>query len=239
MSILRRADWQARPARARTSWQSVNGFTIHWMGGKPWTDTVRLVQSLQRDAMREGYSDIEYNWLVATDGTIVEGRGWDVRSGANYSPYANAHHIAVCYLAGPGIDLTVRAQQSIAAVIAEGQRRHPSATEVVPHSHWRQTECPGDQLRTWIAHKGWERHAITTPTTPAPRSPYKDNDDMRLMCRSKGSKAVYIIDGMKKRGPLTQEEVDTYAFTGIATGRRPNGTVGEVHPTILNRLKAA
>lgn len=240
MRTLYRADWQALPPKSVSRWQSVRGFTIHWMGGKPWTDTIRLVQSLQRDALHSAkwpYTDIPYNWLVAQDGTIVEGRGWDARSGANYDPFANAHHVAICLLIGPGLHFNEAMQASVAHLIAEGQRRFPTATQIVPHRYWRPTECPGDEAVAWIAARGWEHHAVVLPPT-APPPPKHEDDEMQLLCRAKGTKAAYLINGLHKRGPLTQGEVDFYAFCGV-NGRKKNGTVTEVPAWVINRLKAA
>jgi hypothetical protein len=94
------------------------------------------------DSSPEGYSDIAYNFLVAPNGTVFEGRGWGHQSGAQ-GP-GNPSSIAFCYLGGPTTPLTVAARESFAWLNA----RVPGA--VHPHSHWLATACPGPYVKAFI-----------------------------------------------------------------------------------------
>jgi hypothetical protein len=96
--------------------------------------------------------------LVCRHGYVFVGRGFGVRSAANGTKAANDRYFAVCFL---GDDTARRADVTPAAYAALGEllrsydRRIPRAMVVRPHSDFVATPCPGDELRRYIARRGW------------------------------------------------------------------------------------
>jgi hypothetical protein len=78
MVTLTRAGWGARPPKARTELNPARVTTLflHHTTGT-YTDWKAATKSIQAFHMTtRGWNDIAYNWLVAPDGTKIEGRGW-------------------------------------------------------------------------------------------------------------------------------------------------------------------
>lgn len=167
MKYESRAEWGARPARSHTALRKarLKGMAVHYSAADSSLDThdkcERRVQGIQNYHMdTKRWADIAYSWLVCRHGIIFEGRGWGVRTAANGTDAGNDAFHAVCYLDddGPSTDLTAAAAAAMGEVVRTGMARG-LGTEVRPHSWFKKTGCPGDELRAWIAASGWTQSA--------------------------------------------------------------------------------
>lgn len=99
-STVSRGSWGARSPRSGYSYTNVTHLVIHHEGGggspfrSNWAAVVRSIQNYHMD--NNGWSDIGYNYLVAPDGTLYEGRGENV-IGAHFCG-ENSNTMAVCYM---------------------------------------------------------------------------------------------------------------------------------------------
>lgn len=158
-TFVPREQWGARPRKSGTTAIIDHpSVTYHYEGEGtvyPWDhskcdDMVRSIQAYHMDG--RGWSDIAYNYLVCPHDFCYEGRGFDRRSSANGNDTYNNLSFAVCALWGSKSGNTVPDGLKLAymyarqILISKG-----GATEVIyPHSHWHNTDCPGDPIRAWI-----------------------------------------------------------------------------------------
>jgi hypothetical protein len=96
--------------------------------------------------------------LVCRHGYVFVGRGFGIRSAANGTAEANDRYFAVCFLgddtAGRA-DVTPKAYAALGELLRSYDRRIPRALQVRPHSAFVATPCPGDELRRYVARRGW------------------------------------------------------------------------------------
>lgn len=161
MNLVSREDWGARKPKnvTRLDLDGVRGIAVHYSASQAdmgvehdkCDDRVRGIQRYHMDSNK--WADIAYNFLVCKHGSIYEGRSWGIRSAANGTNPANDHYHAVCFL-GSDIegrdDVQPAGRLAIHEVIEENKRRCPGAWEVRPHSSFKATACPGNELRAWI-----------------------------------------------------------------------------------------
>lgn len=147
VAIVSRSGWDARSTSfGRTSWGARTGFTVHYSAG-PTSQTPRQIQNFHMDV--RGWSDVGYNFLVDTDGTAYEGRGW-LGIGAHAAPH-NTSHIGVCFIGRDG-DATAAAKNTIRALYDEAVRRAGRTLSKTYHGglSGNSTSCPGADLRAWV-----------------------------------------------------------------------------------------
>ena len=129
---------------------------MHWPGdsvkflGQPHDHCVRRVAQYRAYHKRTGYSDLAYNLVVCPHGNILQGRGVNVRSGANGNHELNIKYGAVLWLLGAGERGT---DPQIAAAVRAAKLVAPSApTTYKAHSAVRPggTACPGPWVTTWV-----------------------------------------------------------------------------------------
>lgn len=190
-----RAGWQARPARARSTnvRPRDGGFAIHYTGADADEQAdhancarrVRGIQSFHMDG--RGWSDIAYSFLCCLHGSVFEGRGWGVRTAANGTDDGNDRYLAICFLGNDTAgrdDVTEAGREAIRWVVDEGRARHDVGPGVKPHSAFKATSCPGDELRGWIA-QGLSVFTTPPPPTPPPSHPHPSHShatpDVRMV----------------------------------------------------------
>ena len=167
MNAVSRVRWGAIPPTAVTllHGSEARGIALHYSGMDAdeqgdHANCAARVRAIQRYHMyTRGWSDIAYNFLVCKHGYVFVGRGWGVRSAAQGTNEGNDGYHAVCFLGDDTEardDLTPKGRAALAALVRRAHARYPSAREVKPHSSFRPTACPGDELRSWIAARGWE-----------------------------------------------------------------------------------
>lgn len=163
MEFTNRSGWGAvAPTHVdKTTWSKRNKFAVHYSGAS----ADQSVRSIQRFHMEtRGWSDIGYNWLVhSVTGEIFEGRGWLV-IGAHAAGH-NTESIGVCVI---GQDKAGRADNSPAALASvkrlydEACKRAGRKLTVVGHRDIGNTDCPGDELYSWL------KRGMPTTSTPVP-----------------------------------------------------------------------
>jgi hypothetical protein len=105
--MITREQWSAaRPTYAGNK-ISANplGVVIHWEGPKlgVYSHDKCAVRGIQAFHQRDrGWSDIAYNFVVCPHGTVFEGRGLYVGSGANGTDRHNRDYYAICAMVGSG-----------------------------------------------------------------------------------------------------------------------------------------
>lgn len=162
MKLVTRAEWGARPPKRVTLLRpaDLRGIAIHYSGSDADEQAdhancaarVRAIQRFHMDG--RGWDDIAYSFLGCKHGYIFEGRTWGVRSAANGTSWGNAEYHAVCFLGDDTAgrdDVTDAGRGALRDIIEEGWRLYPHARDVKPHSWFKPTGCPGDDLRAWIA----------------------------------------------------------------------------------------
>jgi hypothetical protein len=166
MRLVKRSEWGAARARGRERLDrnDVRGVALHYSGVDSdeqalHRNCARRVRAMQRYHMEQrGWLDIAYNHVACVHGYVFVGRGFGVRSAANGTKTANDRYFAVCFLGNdtPGrADVTPAAYAALGELLRSYDRRIPRAMVVRPHSVFVATPCPGDELRRYIARRGW------------------------------------------------------------------------------------
>lgn len=124
-----------------------------------------MTKSIQRFHQgTRGWADIAYNWLVHPDGTVLEGRGLGVRSAANGTNTGNSSSPAICMLWGEGQRLTPEAKASLEQLIKWLADKEGIPNKARPHSSWKATSCPGDEIRAFAKSYTGQVTQITSPS---------------------------------------------------------------------------
>lgn len=148
--IITRDEWGARPPTRITPLNLPVRMAITHHGVSPATPARTQWQGYQRlhmDVRR--WTDLAYNWGIANDGTIYEGRGWDRVGGATGSPW-DAQSLSFCWIGNfHDVDRpSDAALESYAWLLAEGVRLGKLTTDFVLSAHrdHSATACCGDLL---------------------------------------------------------------------------------------------
>jgi N-acetylmuramoyl-L-alanine amidase len=151
IEIVSRADWGAKPAKSRTSMSVPPGNVyIHHTVTTPSEDLEtqkELLRTLQQDAFAEGYSDIEYSFIVFNNGTIFEGRGWGVVGGHTEDHNSDGHGIAAVgnYMELKPTDELINAYCALIALGKEQDQMRETA-HILGHRDTKATACPGNKF---------------------------------------------------------------------------------------------
>jgi hypothetical protein len=161
MRLVTRAQWGARPAQNRTPLvHSVQrGTAVHYSAADADEQAdharcegrVRGIQAFHLDG--RGWSDIAYSYLACKHGFVFEGRGRGVRTAAQGTNAGNDAYHAVCFLGDDTAgrdDVTDAGREAIEAAV-RWCNAWAGVSQVRPHSSFKATGCPGDDLRAWIA----------------------------------------------------------------------------------------
>jgi hypothetical protein len=101
-----------------------------------------------------GWVDIGYNWLVTQDGRLWEGRQGTWLAIGAHAANQNTAWVGVCWIGHSGnVAPSAAALAAIRWVVDEARRRAGRQLLVSGHGQLpgQATECPGSQLRAWIA----------------------------------------------------------------------------------------
>lgn len=138
---------------------------------------------------RSRFSMVAYSFIVATDGTLFEGRGVTYRNGANNDTkntgYTNTNTMSVCFAGNyqPGVAGVPELQPTPAQLRAVGDlagwlhlaKELTGDYEILPHRHVHATACPGDNIVNHIDEL--ELYAQFEPThTEGPQAMQIIND---------------------------------------------------------------
>lgn len=160
-NFVSRQDWGARTRGGGDGFTAsrVQGLAAHYEAAEEadnhalCAEKVRGIQRYHMDTRR--WLDIAYNYLVCGHGYIYEGRSWDFRGAANGSYDANSTHPSVCLLSDDDPDeaeFTAAAQYAFRWLYWRCRERFGhDADEFRPHSSFKATSCPGDEVRRWLS----------------------------------------------------------------------------------------
>jgi peptidoglycan hydrolase-like protein with peptidoglycan-binding domain len=133
------------PAFVRTE------YMIHYEGGTPTHDTgAAAMLAIDRIHRDNGWSGIGYNFVIFQDGSVWEGRGWDL-VGA-HCPDHNRIGLGVQIHVGGDQVPSPQALAAGRALWVEAQQRC-GTLRVLGHRDGYATECPGGLLEDWL-HNG-------------------------------------------------------------------------------------
>lgn len=136
--IITRRQWGAAPPKSapeKVTWPEGVDLWVHHTTG-PRTQTPREIQAFHQGPSR-GWSDIGYGYLVSYDGTIYEGRGYEVQ--AAHSPGKN-HEPSVALIGDYSKDEPSDAMHRAVYDLKEFLR----AGDLRGHRENTATSCPGD-----------------------------------------------------------------------------------------------
>jgi hypothetical protein len=136
------------------------GTAVHYSGSnadelsdhKNCAGRVKGIQTFHMDG--RGWSDIAYSYLVCKHGYTFEGRGVGIRTAANGTNSGNDAYHAVCFLGDDTAnrdDVTDAGRRALRETVAMCNGWTAHADLVRPHSWFKPTACPGDELRRWIS----------------------------------------------------------------------------------------
>jgi hypothetical protein len=161
MRLVTRAQWGARPAKNRTDLnrRTQRGTAVHYSASdadeqadhKNCAKRVRGIQTFHLDG--RGWADIAYSYLVCKHGVVFEGRGRGIRTAANGTNAGNTGYHAVCFLGDDTAvrdDVTDAGREAIREAVFHCNA-WAGVGETRPHSFFKATGCPGEDLRGWIA----------------------------------------------------------------------------------------
>lgn len=104
------------------------------------------VDDIRRWHRARGFSDVGYNFIVSTDGSVHKGRPLD-RAGAHAVGY-NRTAVGIAYVGGlddegrPSDTRTPQQKQAMLALIAALRRRFPQLTRLMGHNQVAAKACP-------------------------------------------------------------------------------------------------
>ncbi|XP_076261152.1 peptidoglycan-recognition protein SC2-like isoform X2 [Rhynchophorus ferrugineus] len=152
-SIINRAEWGARPALSTTTLtKNPAPYVVIHHSDTPscltFTACKQRLQNIQEHHMSvNGWEDIGYNFVIGSEGTVFEGRGWGLK-GSHAKPY-NARSIGIC-LMGKLQDNNPTAAQLMAleSLIECGVEKGKITTgyRLIGHRQATKTACPGDKM---------------------------------------------------------------------------------------------
>lgn len=154
MSIINRVertDWGARVPKWKTLDDTTIGVAIHYSAGVVKNDhadcpsQVRAIQNYHMD--QRGWSDIAYNYVVCNHGYVFVGRDWGVRDGAQGTEWGTTNYHSICWLGGPQDTVSDLAIDRLHEIYNESVRLGYGA-DIKPHSFFKSTQCPGDDMRS-------------------------------------------------------------------------------------------
>lgn len=154
VNIIPRASWGATPWNPKREMYTCTmkekiSFKVHYHGGIPRYDRGNAnAKEIERIHLNNGWAGIGYNFVVGQDGKIREGRGWNL-VGA-HCPGSNRNGIGVYVAIGGDQKPTAAALAAVKALYNEACRLAGRTLTKSWHGENYPTECPGDNLRTWV-----------------------------------------------------------------------------------------
>lgn len=185
MRIVSRAEWGAAPARSTTPLrpERVNLFVLHHTTGSyRGALSVQQIQAFHQGPERK-WADVGYNFLVAPDGTVYEGRGWGF-AGA-HARGKNSESVGVAFIGDGSKEMPSAAKAAVLELLREAEERF-GPLRTVGHRDVGTTACPGDAIYAWWSSDARsavkfpvkattpERAEVSAQRTTARRSPVPD-----------------------------------------------------------------
>lgn len=178
LQIYEREAWgAAAPANAQTllSKSQIDELVAHYSSMEAerrldHSGCAAVVRSIQQYHQKtKGWNDIAYSYLVCNHGGVFEGRGWGVMTAATFGH--NDHTQAVCFLGGDVVnrdDVRVDGRLALSHVVREFHSKFGATKRVVGHRDRVKTDCPGDEIYSWVLAQGWKASNPTIQPWPIP-----------------------------------------------------------------------
>lgn len=154
---------------------SRKNLAVHWDGGDTPTTSAQALQMLKNyeayHMRTAGAGMLKYNFAInPVDGTIYEGRGFDMRAMAIGE--GNTPNISVIVVGGKG-NLTLNARNSLRFIYKLTNAYLGFIAGQKVHSDFNPTECPGAEIRAWVHGLGMASlpESVTPPVTPSEPEP--------------------------------------------------------------------
>jgi hypothetical protein len=175
MKFVTRKEWGAKAATCSTPLPELQGIAVHYSAAysDEFGDSKARVRGIQSYHMSPGghdptmpWCDIAYNYLFDRNGSVFEGRGIKNRSAAQGTNAGNNSYIAICFLGADKAgrdDVTAEGRRALGDFILWAQAQAGKTLDIQPHSHFHSTSCPGDELRAYVALKGWKHDNSNGP----------------------------------------------------------------------------
>lgn len=161
--IIDREHWGAEraiPAKMKhhpPRWRSITVHHSAMADPRPLSGSVQdsagAVRDIQHAHMSaQSYGDIGYHFLIDPSGRVFEGREL-VWQGAHAGGQNNVENIGICLIGNFENERPTRqALDSLERLVEELSERYSiDPHNVVPHSHWKNTACPGRYLESWLS----------------------------------------------------------------------------------------
>ncbi len=164
IGVITREEWEARPTQCSSPEDDWYRMAIHHTAGPQTANgsVIERLQGTQAYAMDSGgYCDIPYQMLVGYDGTLYEGRGLELLSGATGGGN-NPGNLAVCFIGcyhepesqcvgGEGhqpTDAMMHRGQLLVQTLVRMEDISTADDNIRGHRDWpgNSTACPGERL---------------------------------------------------------------------------------------------
>lgn len=203
--FISRQEWGARPPRSWSNQITPKGVAVHW-GGPPQRivhheecfRTVRGWQAYHMDV--HSWSDLAYSAVVGPHGYVFAGRGAGVRTAANGTDVGNQNYYAVCGIIGQDETPTGDMLDGYGWAVRH-LRQAGAGGEVVPHSWFKPTACPGDPLRGSILEI--DRRASQTTSTAPSEGDWFDMATQKDLEAAVGKQLEWWLTGRSTGGGLS------------------------------------
>jgi hypothetical protein len=165
--IIPRAEWGAAPPKQRNLLNRAHVthlFLHHAAGTYPsGPEAMRRIQ--RQHQVSNGWHDYAYSVGVWDDGTVYEGRGWDVVGG--HTRGHNSSAVAICYMGDGRRPVPEPALAAIAWVADQADAHYGRKLTRGAHRDVGATQCPGDWLYAW-----WNDGAPKLEPKPVAANPW-------------------------------------------------------------------
>lgn len=162
-----RSEWRAEPIRGNhdpmaTPYRITVHHTAEPLQSEALADSCAEVRHIQGMHLQQGWADVGYHFLIDRAGRVIEGRALTAQGAHAGNSETNRGNIGIALLgnfvpqpergaeyaraqapSGPQMAALDRLVDALAA------RYGIAAREIWAHDHFRETECPGPQLRAW------------------------------------------------------------------------------------------
>jgi uncharacterized lipoprotein YddW (UPF0748 family) len=156
VAIVPRTLWQAAEPRPYKQHTPVR-ITVHHEGGRVLPDTAdgaRRLKNVQTWCMGPDrkWTDIPYHYLIASDGTVFEGRSV-YTVGETNTEYDPTGHLLICFLGNYGQqELNDHLLDVLTRLIAHFCKKHNISPDTIGghKDHSAQTTCPGKNIYPYL-----------------------------------------------------------------------------------------
>jgi hypothetical protein len=156
VAIVPRRLWNAAEPRPYKQHVPVR-ITVHHEGGRVLPDTAdggRRLKNIQTWCMGpdRNWTDIPYHYLVASDGTVYEGRNV-MTVGETNTEYDPTGHLLICFLGNYGEQqLNENLLDVLTRLIAHFCKKYDISPDTISghKDHSKQTGCPGKNIYPYL-----------------------------------------------------------------------------------------